>query len=227
MKNKFTFEQFIVKDLKIKLPIMLTVILFMGITLSVLILIGWGTDPASFMNLNIAKLFGWTLGNTQVFTYSILFIFTILFDPKMIGFGTLANMFLIGYIADFFKLVWNVTGFAEFIYSSSIYVVILFFILALFMFVIAASIYINSNLGIAPYDATPVIIAEHCKLLPSFLIRMIFDFTAVGIGVLAGVFGPSGIQGSYIGSVCMSVLLGPVILLTGKIMRKKIKVFGE
>lgn len=227
MKNKFTFKQFIVENFGIKLAFMLTAILFMGITLSVLIEIGWGTDPASFMNLNVASLFGWTLGNTQVFDYMILFIFNFIFGPQMIGFGTLANMFLIGYIADFCRFLWKITGFSSFIANSTLGVTILIFALTLILFVLACSVYMNSKMGVAPYDACPIIISNALPKVPAFLIRMLFDFSAVGIGLLAGYFSKNGVQGSLLGSICMCFMLGPTITFVGKIMKKLFPIFND
>ena len=84
MKNKFSFSQFIVPDFKIKLVFMLSAIFFMGVTLSVLIEIGWGTDPATFMNLHIASLFGWeNVGTAQIIDYGILFIFNFIFGRNI------------------------------------------------------------------------------------------------------------------------------------------------
>ena len=84
----------------------------MGIFVSVLVEIGWGTDPASFMNLNIASLLGWGLGNTEVLVYGIMLVFTLIFGLDMIGFGTLANMILIGYIIDICRIIWKNIGLA-------------------------------------------------------------------------------------------------------------------
>lgn len=98
---KFSFKQFIVPNFGKRLAFMLPAVCLMGFFVSLLIEIGWGTDPASFMNLNIARTIGLGLGTTEVIVYGIMLILTFIFGPQMIGFGTLANMLLIGYIADF------------------------------------------------------------------------------------------------------------------------------
>ena len=50
--------------------------------------------------------------------------------------------------------------------------------------------------------------------------RITFDVSAVLIGVLAGKLNPDGIQGSILGSIIMSFLLGPVITIVGKPLKK-------
>ncbi|MBR5401624.1 MAG: hypothetical protein IK102_07410 [Treponema sp.] len=217
---KFSFKQFLVPNFAKRLAFMLPAVILMGVFVSILVEIGWGTDPASFMNLNIASTLGWGLGNTEVLVYGLMLIFTFIFGAQMIGFGTLANMILIGYVVDLCRWIWKNIGFASFIAQSSMPVRIVIFALTLLFFVFVASIYINAQMGVAPYDAMPQIISGWIPKIPFFIIRIAFDLTAVLIGVIAGKFNPQGIQGSAIGSIIMSLLLGPVISLVGKPLKK-------
>ncbi|MBP5753964.1 MAG: hypothetical protein J6W60_14070, partial [Treponema sp.] len=187
---------------------MLPAVILMGVFVSILVEIGWGTDPASFMNLNIASALGWGLGNTEVLVYGLMLVVTFIFGAQMIGFGTLANMILIGYVVDICRWIWRNIGFAQFIYESALGIRILIFALSILFFVIVASIYINAKMGVAPYDAIPQIISAGIPKLPFFIIRILFDLSAVLIGVIAGHFNPMGVQGSAVGSIIMSLLLG-------------------
>lgn len=220
MKINFTFKQFIVPNFWKKLAFMLPAVLLMGVFVSILIEIGWGTDPASFMNLNIASVLGWGIGNTEVLVYGLMLIFTILFGAQMIGFGTLANMFLIGYVIDLCRWIWKITGFHDFILNGSFAQSLIIFIVALLLFVVVAAIYMNAQMGVAPYDAMPQIISGWLPKVPFFIIRIIFDLSAVAIGVLFGLINSDGIQGSAVGSIAMSLLLGPVITVVGKPLNK-------
>lgn len=217
---KFSFKQFIVPNFGKRLAFMLPAVILMGVFVSILVEIGWGTDPASFMNLNIASALGWGLGNTEVLVYGLMLVFTFIFGAQMIGFGTLANMILIGYVVDLCRWIWRNIGFAAFIADSSTPVRILIFAITLICFVIVAAIYINAQMGVAPYDAMPQIISEWIPKVPFFVIRILFDLAAVLIGVIAGKLNPDGIQGSAIGSIVMSFMLGPVISLVGKPLKK-------
>lgn len=217
---KFSFKQFIVPNFAKRLAFMLPAVILMGVFVSILVEIGWGTDPASFMNLNIASALGWGLGNTEVLVYGLMLIFTFIFGAQMIGFGTLANMILIGYVVDLCRWIWRNIGFADFIAGSSSAIRILIFAITLICFVIVAAIYINAQMGVAPYDAMPQIISNWIPKVPFFVIRILFDLAAVLLGVIAGKLNPEGIQGSAIGSIVMSFMLGPVISLVGKPLKK-------
>lgn len=217
---KFTFKQFIVPNFAKRLAFMLPAVILMGVFVSILVEIGWGTDPASFMNLNIASTLGWGLGNTEVMVYGLMLVFTFIFGAQMIGFGTLANMILIGYVVDLCRWIWSNIGFAAFIAQSSLPVRIVIFAITLVCFVFVAAIYINAQMGVAPYDAMPQIISDWIPKIPFFVIRILFDLSAVLIGVIAARFNPEGIQGSAIGSILMSLMLGPVISLVSNPLKK-------
>lgn len=243
MKINFSFKQFLAPNLKVKLPIMLSAIFMMGVSLSVLVEIGWGTDPATFVNLHFASILGWNdVGTVQIIHYSILLVFTLLFGAHHIGFGSLANMFLIGYVVDFSRWVWNKIGFHEYIMgmieNNALQGLIPLFVVSLIVFVIAAAVYMNSKLGNAPYDALPVIISDAIPKVPFFIVRMLFDFSAIALGLLLAYFAQDKIipvaeffslklRTSILGSFCMSLMLGPVISVTGKLMRKLIPAFQD
>ncbi|MBR1639398.1 MAG: hypothetical protein IJ688_08435 [Treponema sp.] len=208
-------KQFIVPNFGKKIAFMLPAVLMMGVGVTILAEIGWGTDPASFMNLNIAHALNWGLGNTEILVYGLMLVFTFIFGSQMIGFGTLANMILIGYVVDLCRWMWKDTAFFQALSQGSFTFRIIVFIITLLFFVIVASIYINAQMGVAPYDAIPNILSGWMPKVPFFIVRIIFDLSAVVIGVIAGKLS-GGIQGSIIGSIAMSLLLGPVITLVGK-----------
>ena len=220
MGMKFSLNQFFVPNFAKRLSFMLPGVILMGIFVSVLVEIGWGTDPASFMNLNIASLLGWGLGNTEVLVYGIMLVFTLIFGLDMIGFGTLANMILIGYIIDICRIIWKNIGLAALLSQGDFWLRLVIFAVVLLLFVISAAVYMNAQMGVAPYDAVPNIISRACPKVPFFVIRMTFDLSAVLIGVIAGKICKDGIQGSIIGSVVMSFLLGPAITIVGKPLKK-------
>lgn len=212
--------QFIVPNFWKKLSFMLPAVILMGVFVSILVEIGWGTDPASFMNINIAAALGWGLGNTEVLVYGLMLVFTIIFGRDRIGFGTLANMILIGYVVDICEIIWEKTGFHSFMLSVAFGPKVCIFIVALLLFVVVAAIYMNAQMGVAPYDAMPGIISEWMPKIPFFVVRIAFDLSAVAIGVIVGKLSAEGLQGSVVGSVAMSLLLGPVITLVGKPLAK-------
>lgn len=185
-----------------RLVLVVIVVIVMGLCLSFLEPCGFGTDPCTCMNLGISRKIGMTLGNWQALLNCILFLVVIVFDRGQLGWGTVANMFLVGYSFDFFTWLnakWMPEGAFDFMPAR-----ILIVIPALFVFVLAASAYMASDLGTSPYDAVPFIIASKCKKIPFRIVRMIWDISVCIIGFLFG---------STVGVVTliMAFVLGPVI----------------
>ena len=199
-------------DFKKRLAVMNIGVFLMGFFLSFLIKADLGTDPCTFMNWTISEKLGILFGTWQLILNTTLFVLVIIFGRDQIGFGTIANMVFIGYIANFFKWVWEKT-IPEYYFTQMPSRVVIF-VMALTGFIIAVSFYINANMGVAPYDAIPQIISERIlKKVPFAVIRICFDLLAIVIGIIFG-------GTPNIGIVVMAFFLGPVITIVGKILGK-------
>lgn len=182
-------------------------VITMGFALSLLVLVDMGIDPCTSMNLAISAKIGWSLGNWQAFFNIILFIVVIFFGCSNIGFGTIANMFLVGYSLDFFSWVWSFLLPDSLFTSMPVRIAVL--IPSLFIFILAAAIYMNVDLGTAPYDAIPFVIFTRLKAkIPFRLVRMGFDITVVIIGCCFGA--KIGIV-----TILMAFLIGPAVTHVG------------
>lgn len=184
-----------------------------GFFLSLLINVNLGTDPCTFMNVTISRRFGISFGTWQLLLNLGLMVFVLLASRvRYIGLGTLANMVLIGYTTDFFRWVWART-LPEMVFTQFPSRAIVFAI-ALMGFIAGCAVYMNCAMGVAPYDATPMIIGGWLKDLPFTVIRMCWDFGVIAIGVALGGGVPP------IGSFLMALFLGPIIGIAGRWMRK-------
>lgn len=197
--------------------IMLIAVLMMGFSLSLLVLTHFGTDPCSAMNYGISKALGISFGNYQVLFNSVLLIFVIIFHRSSIGFGTLGNMFLVGYTADFFAYIWrNICHIPQELHFGARVGIL---IPALILFVFAAACYMQSGQGMAPYDAIPFIIDEKimnktgCKshFKP---IRLSMDLLASLIGLFTG-----GEFGAI--TILMVITLAPTVQFVGNLFHKR------
>lgn len=186
-------------------------VIVMGFALSWLVLVDLGTDPCTSMNLAIAHKLGMSIGNWQALFNSFLFIFVILWCRENIGFGTLANMFLVGYSLDFFSWLWGKVLPEGAFSSMAVRIGVLF--PALLLFVLSAAVYMDVELGTAPYDAIPFLVSKKLPNVPFRVIRMAFDFTVIVLSLIFG--GKVGIV-----TILMALTLGPVIAWAGKHMER-------
>lgn len=156
----------------------------MGFCLSYINQTAFGTDPCSTFNLAISQKIGLSLGNWQALFNCILFLFEFLYAKEQIGWGTIANMFLVGYSFDFFSWVNSLLLPADFF--QPMYVRVLVTIPALALFILAVAVYIAIQQGTAPYDAMSFIINKVIPKVPYKLVRMGWDIGFCIIGMLFG-----------------------------------------
>lgn len=193
-----------------RLVLVLIAVILMGFALSFLVLVDLGTDPCTLMNLTISKRLGMSLGNWQALLNCILFVFVFLFGKDQIGFGTLANMFLVGYSLDFFSWLWIKLGVNTFFESAMVRYIV--FPFALLFFVFVAAVYMDVELGTSPYDAMPFIISKKLNNIPFRILRICYDLSIIFV---AWIFG-GRVQ---IVTVLMALLLGPIITYVGKYLK--------
>lgn len=182
-------------------------VIILGFCLSFLDKTSFGTDPCTTFNLGISKSLGLSLGNWQALFNSFLFLFVFLFGRDHIGWGTLANMFVVGYSYDFFSWINGMLLPADLFDTMLNRLLITIPILALF--IIAVAIYISIEQGIAPYDAIPNMISKKLVNIPFKLIRMGWDISITILGVLLG---------EKIGliTIIMAFTIGPAISFVDK-----------
>lgn len=205
--KKFIQGMYQKKNFGVRLAAVILSVIVMGFALSLLVLVDLGIDPCTSMNLAISEKIGMGIGNWQALLNTIIFVFVILLGRENIGFGTLANMFLVGYSLQFFSWVWDKILPAGLFDSMAVRILVL--IPALAIFVVSAAVYMDVKLGTAPYDAIAFIIAKWMPKVPFRLIRMAFDFTVIVIAFLFG--GKIGIV-----TILMGFTLGPVIGAVGE-----------
>lgn len=103
----------------LRLGVVLLAVFGMGFALSLLLLVDMGTDPCSMMNKAISAKTGMSFGNWQALMNTVLLVLVVIFGGRNLGFGTLANMFLIGYFVDFFTWIWNRGTAGRFFYHAA------------------------------------------------------------------------------------------------------------
>lgn len=177
-------------------------VIIMGFCVSFLNRCAFGTDPCTATNLSIANIIGHSLGNTQAVINCILFIVVFVCDKSFIGWGTLANMFLVGYSFDFMNWITKDIIKDEWFDIMAVRVGVAIPVLGIFIF--AASIYMACMLGASPYDALSFIIADKQSLLSFKVVRIIYDGVFVVLGHVLG-------RQSGVITLVMAFLLGPMI----------------
>jgi len=175
----------------------------------------FGVDPVSCFNIGIAKQLGITFGTWQLIFCFILLIGVFIFDRSKIGFGTVYIMIAAGYTSDFFLWIFQNIDFPA---NFSFEIRITTFTLGLVFYYLGAAIYIETNMGLAPYDAVGIIISEKIKR-PNW-----FRWIRIGTDALCVIGGIITQSDAGIGTLVCVLLGGPLIALFRKIIMK-LKIF--
>lgn len=172
-----------------------------GVCVAIFDRIGLGTDPCSTMTLGLSRLTGVSFGTWQLTLNALLMLIVLRFDVGRIGAGTLANMVLIGYTADF---VMAILDRFPALTALTLGARLAVFVPTMLLFLLSASVYMTVDLGVAPYDAVPQILAARAKRLSFRAVRVCWD-----VGMMLSGFA----LGSTVGltTVVTGFCLGPAI----------------
>lgn len=166
-----------------RLAVLITSLTVIGICVAVFKSVGFGTDPCSTFTLGISARTGVSFGTCQLVFNLLMFLPVIHLDLSRIGIGTVGNMVGVGYIADFCMRVIDIWTPPE---GLSMAVRVFMFTLSMAAFLVAASFYMVVDLGVAPYDAIPQLIAARTNKLSTRSVRMLWDLSILTIGFLLG-----------------------------------------
>ena len=212
MKNYFT------KEIKKRTFIMLIAVIVMGICVQFLNRTNLGPDPCSAMNYSISAKLGLSFGTYQLLFNAVLFVLIFLKDRSLFGLGTIGNMVVVGYSADFTGWLIDTLGFMPAAEQMSIGVKLGIMLPTLIVFLFAAALYMNCGLGTAPYDALPVLVHQGIekaakKQVPYKFVRIAYDGAATVVALLVG--GSAGVV-----TVLMIFTLGPCVDFVSGLVKK-------
>ena len=166
-----------------RLSVLTVSLIVIGICVAVFKTVGFGTDPCSTFTLGVSARTGVSFGTCQLVFNLLMFLPVIRFDLSRIGVGTVANMVGVGYIADAcMRLIGPHIPPEGFSMAARI----LMFTVSMAAFLVAAAFYMVVDLGVAPYDAIPQLIAAHTDRLSAHAVRMLWDISVLSAGFLLG-----------------------------------------
>lgn len=196
---------------------MLLSVVVMGLGVSLFLLGAMGTDPYSTINLGVSSKLGLSFGVWQAAFNAMLLLLVLILDRSMLGLGTLGNMFLVGFSADFFNplLARLFTDPA----AIPLWGRLLFTLGGVALQILGCSFYVTSNLGMAPYDCISFIVPNRTKI-PFRWWRIISDLTCVAVGFLCG-------ARVGLGTLIMAFGTGPLLPLCNKYLAAPVLKISE
>lgn len=169
--------------------------IILGLGVAIFKLSTMGNDPFNGMNMAVSAFIGMPYPVYQVIVNAGLFVFQLFAGRRLIGFGTIVNAVLLGFVVSFFYNIMTATiGLPAHIPSRIVTVFIGVIVCSL-----GLSMYQKSDAGVAPYDALALIMDRKFKKISYFWCRIITDACCalvcflfggiIGLGTLVSTFG--------------------------------------
>jgi len=189
--------------------------IILGLGISIFKLAGMGNDPYTAMVFGISDFFGFYFPIYQICFNAVCFVLIELpFGRKYIGLGTLVNMFLLGYIVNFFVNIWEKIFTAPTLFLAQLPIMLVGVVVTCF----GISVYQTADLGVSPYDSVSIIMSDRFSRLPYFWARIITDSLCalacfltgglLGLGTLVCAFGLGPVTYFFNRTVSEPVILG-------------------
>lgn len=158
----------------------------------------FGMDPFQVFAHGLWGLTPLSYGTFYVILNAILLAFMFFFNRRMIGLGTIINLFLLGYVVEYTDVL-----LARAFPSPSILLRVILMIIALILASFAASLYFVADMGVSAYDWIALTLSER-KKWPFRIVRIATDFICVLTGGLLGAT-------VGVGTVLTAFCMGPII----------------
>lgn len=181
-----------------------------GVSVGFLKLAAFGVDPFQSFMAGLNALIPVPFGTLHISVSICLLLFMLVFDRHYIGFGTIFNLFLLGYIIDFS------TGFLQELFPApSMGVRITAFLIGIGIICISSSFYFTADMGVSPYDAVALILANKWHAGPFRYIRICTDLICVTFGCTLYLISGGTMNGltaiAGLGTIITALFMGSLI----------------
>ena len=185
-------------------------VLACGLSVGLLRHAALGVDPFQSLVCGLGAVLPIHFGTLYVLVNCLLLLFSLVFDRRKIGLGTLINLFLLGYAVEFSE---NVVK--HLLPSPTLPVRLLLFLIGIVAICFSSAFYFTADLGVSTYDAVALVWSERQKKIPFSICRIITDLVCVISGTLLCLLGGytwlevTGEVG--IGTIITAFFMGPLI----------------
>ena len=170
----------------------------------------FGVDPYQTLMNGLNAVLPISFGTLYVIANLCLLLFSLVNDRHRIGIATLVNLFFLGYIADYsHKLL-------QYLFpDASLAGRIVFLFIGIVTMCLSSAFYFTADLGVSPYDAVSLIIADKWNPAPFKYCRIASDMVCVALGTIlflaAGSSMAELLEIVGVGTIITAFFMGPLI----------------
>lgn len=200
-------------------------IIIMGFGISLFSVSGFGVDPFTSMNMNVASTLGIGFGTYQLIINAVILLYVLIVAHRgLIGVGTVINMIGCGYACELFQSL--ISPVVENHYTLAVRVPLL--LIGIVTLCFACSLFFTANIGVGPYDALGFMLSRSTKLKYKW-VRVITDITVILIGLIVSGGFAAIFKGNFaeiknigIGTIITAFCMGPLVNAFNKNVSAKI-----
>ena len=185
-------------------------VIICAISVGVFKIAALGVDPFQSFMAGLDKLIPLDFGLLYIIVNALLLIFALVFDRHYIGIATFINLFLLGYITQFFYQFLQTV-----IVEPSIFVRAACLVAGVVVICFGSAFYMTADLGVSTYDAVALIIVNTWKKGKFQYVRIFTDIVCVILGAALFVLGGGKISAiptiAGIGTIITAFFMGPLI----------------
>lgn len=190
--------EYIMSEMKKRILMTVIGVLVCGFSVGMFKFSAFGLDPFQVLAHGIARHVPVGFGTLYVMINAIMLIAIFFLDRTKIGLGTLINLFLLGYVAEYSEklFIWMIPE-ADFFIRLGI------LLIAIIIICLGSAFYFTGNLGVSTYDAVALIMAEK-KIAKFQYCRIGTDLICTITGFLLG-------EKPGVGTIITAFFMGPII----------------
>ncbi len=168
-----------------------------------------GVDPFQCFVSGMDAVIPLSYGTVYTVINVVLLCFSLIFDRHYLGLATLINLFLLGYMVEFFQVL-CFSGVTQ----LSIPARVVLFVVAFVLMCFSASLYMTADMGVSTYDSVALILTNRFHLGKFKFVRITTDVICVIAGVAfyvlsCGLEGVETVVG--VATVVTAFCMGPLI----------------
>ena len=208
-QNRLT-RIFNVERLKMRIFLCIVGTILCGVSVGFFKYAAFGVDPFTSFVSGLDKVSPIEYGMLYIVINAVLLLVSLIFDRHMIGLGTIANLFLVGYLAQYSQQF-----LASVLPADSLIARIVCLAVGIVGLCFSAGLYMPANMGVSTYDAIAIIMDKKWHIGKFKYNRIATDFVCVIIGTILYVMSGEPIRSVTaivgIGTIITAFFMGPLV----------------
>ena len=170
----------------------------------------FGVDPFTSFVSGLDKVSPIEYGLLYIVINAVLLLVSLIFDRRMIGLGTIVNLFLVGYLAQYSQLFLE-----KILPADSMVFRIMCLIIGILGLCLSVGLYMPADMGVSTYDAIAIIMENKWHIGKFRYNRIATDIVCVIVGSILYIVSGEPVRSVTaivgVGTIITAFFMGPLV----------------